>query len=100
MHEKICFGELLKITYFFFFAHRVGTWAEKEMRNYRRLYTAGIQCPQPILLKSNVLILQFLGVNGWPSLRLKDVNLSEKRLREAYIQAILIMVSLVGVHNT
>jgi len=69
----------------------VGTWAEKEMRNYKRLYTAGIQCPQPILLKSNVLILQFLGVNGWPSPRLKDVNLSEKRLREAYIQAILIM---------
>jgi len=69
----------------------VGTWAEKEMRNYRRLYTAGIQCPQPILLKSNVLILQFLGVNGWPSPRLKDTNLSEKRLREAYIQAILIM---------
>ena len=55
------------------------------------MYTAGIQCPQPILLKSNVLILQFLGVNGWPSPRLKDTNLSEKRLREAYIQAILIM---------
>lgn len=69
----------------------VKVWAEKEMRNYRRLYTSGIPCPTPILLKSHVLIMEFLGTNGWPSPRLKDANLKEKRLREAYVQTVLIM---------
>lgn len=69
----------------------VKVWAEKEMRNYRRLYAAAIPCPRPILLKSHVLIMEFLGENGWPSPRLKDAQLSEKRLREAYVQTILIM---------
>lgn len=69
----------------------VKVWAEKEMRNYRRIYNAGIPCPAPILLKSHVLIMEFLGENGWPSPRIRDANLSEKRLREAYVQTIIIM---------
>ena len=69
----------------------VKVWAEKEMRNYRRLYAAGIPCPAPILLKSHVLLMEFLGNNGWPSPRLKDANLKEKRLREAYVQTVFIM---------
>ena len=69
----------------------VKVWAEKEMRNYRRIYQAGIPCPQPILLKSHVLLMEFLGKEGWPSPRLKDATLSDKRLREAYVQCILIM---------
>lgn len=69
----------------------VKVWAEKEMRNYRRIYAAGIKCPAPILLKSHVLIMEFLGTNGWPSPRIRDAGLSEKRLREAYVQTIFIM---------
>ena len=69
----------------------VKVWAEKEMRNYRRIHAAGIRCPMPILLKSHVLIMEFLGTNGWPSPRIRDAGLSEKRLREAYVQTIFIM---------
>jgi len=69
----------------------VKVWAEKEMRNYRRLYAANIPCPQPILLKSHILVMEFLGKDGWPSPRLKDAQLSEKRLRQAYVQTILIL---------
>ncbi len=69
----------------------VKVWAEKEMRNYRRLYAANIPCPKPILLKSHVLIMEFLGEDGWPSRRLKDAQLSERRLRQAYVQTILIL---------
>ena len=61
------------------------------MRNYRRLHGASIPCPKPILLKSHVLIMEFLGSNGWPSPRLKDAQLKEKRMRQAYVQTILIM---------
>lgn len=69
----------------------VKVWAEKEMRNYRRIYTAGIPCPKPILLKGHILIMEFLGEEGWPSPRLKDAQLSEKRMRQAYVQTILIL---------
>jgi|EP00979_Chaetoceros_neogracilis_P014328 RIO kinase 1 len=69
----------------------VKVWAEKEMRNYRRLYAASIPTPKPILLKAHVLVMQFLGENGWPSPRLKDAQLSERRLREAYVQTVLIL---------
>ncbi|KAL7473087.1 hypothetical protein ACHAXS_013490 [Conticribra weissflogii] len=69
----------------------VKVWAEKEMRNYRRIYNAKIPCPAPVLLKSHVLIMEFLGENGWPSPRIRDAGLSEKRLREAYVQTIVIM---------
>lgn len=68
----------------------VKVWAEKEMRNYRRIHQAGIPCPRPIVLKTNILVMEFLGSEGWPSPRLKDVSLSEKRLREAYVQCIMI----------
>lgn len=69
----------------------VKVWAEKEMRNYRRLWSAGIKCPMPVLLKSHVLIMEFLGQGGWPSPRLKDAGLSERRMREAYVQTVVIM---------
>lgn len=69
----------------------VKVWAEKEMRNYRRLHAAKIPCPTPIVLKSHVLVMEFLGVNGWPSPRLKDTSLSERRMREAYVQTVMIM---------
>lgn len=69
----------------------VKVWAEKEMRNYRRIWSSGIPCPQPVLLKQHVLIMEFLGQDGWPSPRLKDVVLPDKRLREAYVQCIIIL---------
>jgi RIO kinase 1 len=71
----------------------VQVWAEKEMRNYRRLHAAGIPCPKPIVVRSNVLLMEFLGnSNGWPSPRLKDMTqLSDRRMQSAYAQTILCM---------
>lgn len=69
----------------------VKVWAEKEMRNYRRIHAAGIPCPAPFFLKAHVLLMEFLGENGWPSPRLKDAGLKDKHMREAYVQTILIM---------
>mmetsp|Transcript_38746 Transcript_38746/g.75654 ORF Transcript_38746/g.75654 Transcript_38746/m.75654 type:complete len:566 (+) Transcript_38746:43-1740(+) len=69
----------------------VKVWAEKEMRNYRRIYQANIPCPKPVLLKSHVLVMEFLGRNGWPSPRLRDAGLNTRRLREAYVQTLSIM---------
>ena len=44
----------------------VRVWAEKEMRNLKRLYTAGIRCPEPIEVRENVLVMGFIGdKDGW-----------------------------------
>jgi len=69
----------------------VRTWAEKEMRNLTRLYNAGIPCPKPILLRSHVLLMEFIGSNGWPAPRLQDVDISESKARELYWDLSLII---------
>ena len=44
----------------------VKMWAEKEMRNLKRLATAGIRCPEVLEVKENVLVIGFLGNDeGW-----------------------------------
>lgn len=69
----------------------VKVWAEKEMRNLKRIYAAGIPCPEPVYLRLHVLVMGFLGdKRGIPAPRLKDVSLEgediEKRWRAFYIQ--------------
>ena len=69
----------------------VQTWAEKEMRNLVRLHGAGVPCPKPLLLRSHVLLMEFLGRDGWPAPRLKDAALSESKARELY-RSVLVSV--------
>jgi RIO kinase 1 len=63
----------------------VRTWAEKEMRNLKRLHAAGIPCPYPHLLKSHILIMDFLGKDGWCAPRLKDATLNTIETKESYL---------------
>ncbi len=54
----------------------VRQWAEKEMRNLRRIHAAGIPCPAPVTLRFHVLVMGFLGDRkGVAAPRLKDVVL-------------------------
>ncbi|KAJ3146832.1 hypothetical protein HDU86_008390 [Geranomyces michiganensis] len=56
----------------------VKLWAEKEMRNLKRLHTAGIPCPEPLLLRMHVLLMTFIGdADGWAAPRLKDAEISD-----------------------
>lgn len=51
----------------------VKLWAEKEFRNLKRLYTNGIPCPEPIDIRSHVLVMEYLSKGkGEPSPKLKD----------------------------
>jgi RIO kinase 1 len=53
----------------------VRLWAEKEYRNLLRIHSSGtVLVPQPRLLKSHVLIMDFIGSDGWPCPLLKDVK--------------------------
>lgn len=69
----------------------VRLWAEKEMRNLNRLHSNGVMCPKPILLRNHILVMQFMGKEGWPSPKLKDVQISESKARELYMECVLIM---------
>ncbi|CAN1837623.1 Serine/threonine-protein kinase RIO1 [Linum perenne] len=72
----------------------VKTWAEKELRNLLRLKAAGIRCPTTHLLRLHVLVMEFIGKDGWAAPRLKDASLSLDRLREGYMEMIMIMRTL------
>ena len=69
----------------------VKVWAEKEMRNLKRIYSSGIPCPEPVQLRLHVLVMGFLGDRkGVPAPRLKDVELVgsdiEARWKLLYLQ--------------
>lgn len=69
----------------------VKVWAEKEMRNLKRIHAAGIPCPEPVHLRLHVLVMGFLGDRkGTPAPRLKDVELVgndiEERWGQLYLQ--------------
>ncbi|KAL1869198.1 hypothetical protein VTK73DRAFT_3199 [Phialemonium thermophilum] len=78
----------------------VKLWAEKEFRNMRRLYAAGIPCPEPIKLKLHVLVMSFLGDRrGWAFPRLRDAQLAptageddvDRQWRALYVQLLGLM---------
>eukprot|EP00613_Pedinella_sp_CCMP2098_P042149 CAMPEP_0171776060 /NCGR_PEP_ID=MMETSP0991-20121206/56915_1 /TAXON_ID=483369 /ORGANISM="non described non described, Strain CCMP2098" /LENGTH=693 /DNA_ID=CAMNT_0012382419 /DNA_START=8 /DNA_END=2089 /DNA_ORIENTATION=- len=69
----------------------VKTWAEKEMRNLRRLHNAGIPSPEPVVLKNHILVMEFIGTDGWPAPRLKDAGLSDRKMAECYWQCVKYM---------
>lgn len=77
----------------------VKIWAEKEMRNLKRLQAAGIPCPEPIYLRLHVLAMAFIGdKNGVPAPRLKDVAFLDPdplpRWRALYIDIVVNMYIL------
>ncbi|KAL2166049.1 hypothetical protein VTG60DRAFT_3414 [Thermothelomyces hinnuleus] len=74
----------------------VKLWAEKEFRNLRRLHAAGIACPEPLMLKLHVLVMEFLGdKRGYAYPRLRDARFTgddvDEQWRKLYIQLLGIM---------
>ncbi|EJC98445.1 RIO1-domain-containing protein [Fomitiporia mediterranea MF3/22] len=68
----------------------VRVWAEKEMRNLKRLAVAGVPGPRPIEVRENVLVMEFLGdEEGWASPRLKDAKIPESEHPRLYQDLLL-----------
>ena len=69
----------------------VKQWAEKEVRNLRRIYVTNglIKAPYPYILKNNIIVMDFLGEDTVAAPRLKDANLSD--WNSCYEQTILII---------
>ncbi|MFH1402954.1 MAG: serine protein kinase RIO [Candidatus Altiarchaeota archaeon] len=54
----------------------VNTWAQKEYSNLSRI-SGEVECPKPIAVMNNVLVMQFIGDDGIPAPRLKDSALKD-----------------------
>jgi RIO kinase 1 len=71
----------------------VKLWAEKELRNLKRLHGAGIPCPEPLHLRLHVLVMDFLGDRkGWPAPRLRDAGIQgHEEWDRCYLEMLSIM---------
>jgi len=49
-------------------------WAKKEFKNLKQAYRAGLSVPQPIYVKNNVLIMEYIGDGPTPAPILKKVK--------------------------
>lgn len=70
----------------------VSIWAEKEVRNLKRIQLSGIKTPTPYLLKSNLIIMDLIGVDENAAPRLKDANIEDYEL--IYVSVIIIMKTM------
>ena len=50
------------------------TWARKEFRNLEQARRAKVRVPKPIIVRNNVLIMEFIGENGVSAPSLKEVH--------------------------
>ncbi|KAI6225968.1 Serine/threonine-protein kinase RIO1 [Aphelenchoides besseyi] len=69
----------------------VATWAEKEMRNLQRMHQAGLNVPKAHLLKSHVLVMDFVGENGWPAPLLKNAEFDHVAAEVLYVDCVWMM---------
>ncbi|CAH0480609.1 unnamed protein product [Peronospora belbahrii] len=65
---------------------QIKAWTDKEYRNLCRAAKCNIRAPTPVVCKEHVLVMQFVGADGWPEPTLKDVqtDLSPKQQARAY----------------
>jgi serine/threonine-protein kinase RIO1 len=78
----------------------VPLWAEKEFTNLIRVHRAGIPSPAPLLLREHVMVMEFLGADGWPAPQLREAGLrSLAAWSNAYLQVVSIMSALYKVRH-
>jgi RIO kinase 1 len=49
-------------------------WASKEFKNLKRAYKVGLRVPNPIFIKNNILIMEYIGFESIPAPVLKDIK--------------------------
>jgi RIO kinase 1 len=65
------------------------TWARKEFRNLQQATRARVRVPKPIVVRNNVLIMEFIGANGVSAPSLKEQMPSNPdRIYEALVEGL------------
>ncbi|MEM3444852.1 MAG: serine protein kinase RIO [Thermoplasmata archaeon] len=53
------------------------TWAQKEFRNLKIMFDAGVRVPEPLEFLDNVVVMKYIGTNRAPAPMIKDVEVEE-----------------------
>lgn len=69
-------------------------WTEKEMRNLTRMQRYGINCPDIIARKKNVIVMSFIGANKIAAPKLKEANLNAVKMAQAHREVVDAMYRL------
>ncbi|GAI59307.1 unnamed protein product, partial [marine sediment metagenome] len=56
-------------------------WASKEFKNLKRAYKAGLSVPEPIYVKNNILIMEYVGFGSIPAPKLKDITFPKEPIK-------------------
>jgi RIO kinase 1 len=49
-------------------------WANKEFKNLKRAHKAGLNVPNPLYVKNNILLMEYIGFGPTPAPKLKDIK--------------------------
>ncbi len=60
----------------------VNVWARKEFANLKLAFKAGVLSPKPLFLKNNIVIMQFIGVDGRPAPQLHNYKFASPEEKE------------------
>ncbi len=76
--ENIPKGNFRKLVY---------EWTRKEFRNLKRMKRFGVNVPQPIAFSGNILVMEFLGENGYRAPLLVEVyrDLEQEEIDRIYV---------------
>ena len=77
----------------------IKTWAMKEYKNLKRAREAGVRVPEPLHVKNNIVIMEFIGSEGTPARRLTEVGIDDpvRQLNDVLnaIQALFVKANLI-----
>lgn len=70
-------------------------WAEKEFRNLKRIATNNkLRCPEAVVVKSNVLVMHFVGKNMECAPKLREVTGGVEYWGQLYLQTVQVIREL------
>ncbi len=59
-------------------------WVQKEYKNLKRMYNAGVRVPKPYYAYRNILVMEFIGENGVRAPLLKEIPLTREEYEKIY----------------
>jgi len=65
----------------------IKVWAEKEVENLRRLKKYGVRCPEVVVQRKHILVMECIGKNV-PAPPLKRVSLSTEKFTGLYVECV------------
>ncbi len=55
----------------------IDIWCRKEFGNLKAAYRAGVNVPKPYMCNRSILAMEFIGTDGMPSPKLKDIKIDK-----------------------